>query len=108
LKDRLTVAYGPRFTFGLVNNKDKRFKTMKDSKRLFKNLGLIGMSLCAACCLLPVAGVMLGLGALTFLTEFLEVTGIIAMIAAIALPGIYYFRSKKAPACDVDCECKHK
>lgn len=81
---------------------------MKDSRNLFKKLGFIGVGLCAACCLLPIVGVMLGVSALTFLTGFLEWAGIIAMIGAALFFGIYYFRSKKAPACDVDCACKEE
>lgn len=81
---------------------------MKDSKRLFRNLGFIGVGLCAACCLLPIAGVMFGMGALTFVAGFLEWAGIIAMVGAVASFGMYYFRSRKPQACDVDCACKRK
>src|SRR5688572_12833349 len=90
----------------IINNKDNELKTMKDSKKLFKNLGFIGVGLCAACCLLPIVGVMFGMGALTFLAGFLEWAGIIATVAAVVFFGIYYFRSRKAPTCDVDCACK--
>jgi hypothetical protein len=81
---------------------------MKDSKKLLKNLGFIGVGLCAACCLLPIVGVMFGMGALTFLTGFLEWAGIIAMIAAVLFFGVYYVRSQKAPACDINCACKEE
>jgi hypothetical protein len=79
---------------------------MKDSKKLFKNLGFMSVGLCAACCLLPIVGVMLGMGALTFLTGFLQWAGIIAMIAAIILFGVYYFKKRRHQSCDVDCSCK--
>lgn len=79
---------------------------MKDSKNIFKRLGFIGIGLCAACCLLPIVGVLFGMGALTFISGFLEVAGIIAMIAAVVFFAIYFIRSRKAPACDVDCTCK--
>ena len=79
---------------------------MKDSNKLFKKLGFIGVGLCAACCLLPIPGVLFGMGTLTFLTGFLEWAGILAMIAAVAFFGVYYFRSKKESACDIDCACK--
>lgn len=81
---------------------------MKDSTKLFKKLGFIGVGLCAACCLLPIAGLMFGMGALTFFSGFLKWAGIIAMISAALFFGICYFRSKKAPACDVDCACKEE
>lgn len=79
---------------------------MKDSKKLFKSLGLIGIGLCAACCLLPIVAVMFGIGALTFLTGFLEWAGVISMIGAVIFFAIYFVRSRKAPACDIDCACK--
>jgi hypothetical protein len=75
-------------------------------KKFFKNLGFMGVGVCAACCLLPIVGVMFGLSALMFLTEFLEWAGIIAMVSAITSFGIYYFSKRKASACDLDCACK--
>ena len=81
---------------------------MKDSIDMFKKLGFIGAGLCAACCMLPIVGVMLGVGSLTFLTGFLEWAGIVAMVSAIVFFGIYYFRKRKAPACDIGCDCKSR
>jgi hypothetical protein len=92
----------------IINLKDNDFKTMKDSKKLFKSLGFIGIGLCAACCLLPVVGVLFGLGALTFISGLLEIAGIIAMMGALVFFGIYFIRSRKAPACDIDCACKEE
>jgi hypothetical protein len=89
-----------------MNYKDNEFKTMKDSKALFKKLGFIGIGLCAACCLLPIVGVLFGMGALTFISGFLEIAGVIAMVVAIVFFAIYFMRSRKAPACDVNCACK--
>ena len=79
---------------------------MKDSKKLFKSLGFIGIGLCAACCLLPIVAVLFGMTVLTFLTGFLEWAGIIAMIGAVIFFSIYFVRSRKAPSCGVDCACK--
>jgi hypothetical protein len=79
---------------------------MKDSKNIFKRLGFIGIGLCAACCLLPIVGVLFGMGVLTFIAGLLEIAGVIAMAAAIIFFGIYYVRSRKAPSCDMDCACK--
>ena len=81
---------------------------MKDSKALFKKLGFIGIGLCAACCLLPIVAVLFGMGALTFISGLLEIAGIIAMLGAIVFFAIYYARSRKAPACDIDCACKEE
>jgi len=79
---------------------------MKDSKKLFKSLGFIGIGLCAACCLLPIVGVLFGMGALTFISGYLEIAGIIAIVAAVVFFAFYFFRDTKAPACDLDCACK--
>jgi hypothetical protein len=81
---------------------------MKDSKKLFKKLGFIGVGLCAACCLLPIVGVMFGMAALTFLTGFLEWAGLVAMASAAIFFGIYLFKKRKPAACDIDCECKEE
>lgn len=81
---------------------------MKDSKNLFKKLGLIGIGLCAACCLLPIVAVMFGVGALTAIGAYLEWAGIVAMILAVVFFAIYFLRRKQAPACDIDCACKEE
>jgi hypothetical protein len=79
---------------------------MKDSRGFYRKLGFIGVGLCAACCILPIVGVVFGMGALTFLAVFLEWVGAILVIAAATFFGIYYFRNKKAPACDIDCSSR--
>jgi len=79
---------------------------MKDSKNIFKRFAFIGIGLCAACCLLPIIGVLFGTGALTFISGFLEIAGIIAMVATILFFAVYFVRKRKAPACDLDCACK--
>ena len=79
---------------------------MKDSKNVFKKLGFIGVGFCAACCLMPTVGVLFGMGALTFIAGFLEIGGTITMVSAIIFYAIYFVRSRKAPACDIDCACK--
>ena len=79
---------------------------MKDSKNLFKKLGLIGIGLCAACCLLPIVPVIFGVGALTAISAYLEWAGIVTMLLAAVFFGVYYFRKRQAPACDIDCACK--
>jgi hypothetical protein len=81
---------------------------MKDSKNLFKKLGLIGIGLCAICCLLPLAAVMFGLGALTVISAYLEWAGILAMTSAAVFFVIYYVKKQQAPACDIDCGCKEE
>ncbi len=79
---------------------------MKESKKLFKGLGFIGIALCAACCALPIVGVMLGVGTLSVLSRYFEWAGIASLVLALVFFGIYFTRKKKAPACEVDCGCK--
>jgi hypothetical protein len=79
---------------------------MKDSRGFFRKLGFIGVGLCAACCILPIVGIVFGMGALTFLAVFLKWVGAILGTAATTFFGIYYFRRKKAPACDIDCSSR--
>lgn len=81
---------------------------MKDSKSFSKKLGFVSIGLCAACCLFPITGAMFGLGTLTMIAGFLEWAGIISMFAAIVFFTIFLFRSRKTPACDVDCACKEE
>lgn len=80
---------------------------MKDSKQIFKRLGIIGVGLCAACCMLPMVAVFFGAGLMTFVSSFLEIAGIIAMLSSIILFVIYFMKKRRrAPACDIDCGCK--
>ena len=81
---------------------------MKDSKKLFNRLGLISICLCALCCLLPIAGVLFGIGVLTFVSSFLETAGIIVMAIAIVFVAIYFMERRKTTTCDVDCACKNE
>lgn len=79
---------------------------MKDSKKVFKRMGIEGIAICAACCLLPVATAMFGIGALTLIAAYLEWVGIIVMVIGALSFGVLYFRKRQAPACDIDCACK--
>ncbi len=80
---------------------------MRESKKWFKNFGFIGMALCAACCALPIVGVMLGVGSLAMLSKYFEWVGISALVLAVVLFGLYYFKKQKNTAsCDIDCGCK--
>jgi len=71
---------------------------MKDSKKMFKSLGFVGIALCAACCALPIVGVMIGVGSLSVLSRYFEWAGIAALILALGFFGIYYFRKRQTPA----------
>lgn len=79
---------------------------MKDSKNIFKKIGLIGAGLCAACCMIPISAVTFGVGALTMITAYVEWVGLIVIMTAVVFFGNYYFRRKNAQACNIDCACK--
>ena len=81
---------------------------MKDSKLLFKKLGFASISLCAACCLLPIVGAMLGVGSLSLISGFLEWAGVISIAAAILFFVVFLFRNRKVHTCDVNCTCKER
>ncbi len=77
---------------------------MKDSKKLFQRLGIMGMSICAACCLLPVVAVVFGMSTLTAIAVYLEWIAVAAIALAILFFALYYLRKRnEAPACDIDC-----
>ena len=79
---------------------------MKPSKNIFKNFGLLSIGLCALCCALPIIGMTAGVGALTVLAKYFEWAGIVALILAAVAFTYAFIRKRKAPACDIDCDCK--
>lgn len=76
---------------------------MEKSKNLFKRFGFIAVGLCVACCAFPVVGILIGIGGLTVLSRYMEWAGIAALLLAVISFGIYYYKKKSAPACDIDC-----
>lgn len=79
---------------------------MKTSKKLHNGLGLLGIVLCAACCALPIFGVMLGMGTLSVLSKYFEWAGIAAIILSVVFFVIYMARKKKpASGCESGCGC---
>jgi hypothetical protein len=79
---------------------------MKDSNSFSGKLGMIGIGLCVVCCLFPIAAVTFGVGAITAISAYMTWFGIVAMIFSVAAFGVYYYRKRRPPACDVDCGCK--
>ena len=79
---------------------------MKDSENVLRKLGLIGIGLCAACCLLPIVAITFGLGALTTLSAYLQWAGILIMGIVVILFVVYFLRKRRAPACDIECGCR--
>jgi hypothetical protein len=80
--------------------------SMKDSNGFSRKLGMIGAGLCLASCLLPIAAVTFGVGALAAISAYITWFGIITLVFAVVTFGIYYYRRRQPPTCDVDCGCK--
>jgi uncharacterized protein YoxC len=80
---------------------------MKKPENIFKQLGFLGISLCIACCALPVIGVTLGIGTLAILGKYFEWAAFAAIALAFVFFGIYLLKKRKAPACDIDCQSKN-
>jgi len=69
-------------------------------------LGFLGIGLCALCCAIPIFGIIGGAGLLAGLAVYTEKIALILLVASLAAFGLAGYRRKKAPACDIDCECK--
>ena len=89
-----------------MNNKDNGFIMTKDSGNLFRKRAFMGAGMCAACCLLPIAGLIFGMSTLTFLADVLEWAGGITIVTAATFLAISYYRRPKGAACDVKCSCR--
>jgi hypothetical protein len=72
----------------------------------FKIMGLLGISLCTLCCAVPFIGVMAGIGALMALSKYIEWAGLVALVTAAVFLVLYILNKRKAPSCDIDCNCK--
>ncbi len=81
---------------------------MKDSTKLFKLLGFLGIGLCVACCAIPIVAVVFGIGAITALSGFLEWGGIAVMILVLTFFVVSYFKKRRAPSCEIDCASKEE
>jgi hypothetical protein len=79
---------------------------MKDSNSFSRKLGMIGIVLCVACCLFPIAAVTFGVGVIMAISAYMTWFGVISMIVAFVFFGVYYYRRRQPPSCNVDCGCK--
>ena len=79
------------------------------STKSIKKIGAFGIGLCALCCMLPIIGAVLGMGALSIAAFYLEKAGLIVLILAGGLLLIKFIKnrsSRTAPTCDSACNCK--
>ena len=81
---------------------------MKQPKNALRNFGLLSIGLCALCCALPIIGMTAGIGALTILSKYIELAGIVALVFAGISFIIVFTRKRNPPACDINCDCKEE
>jgi hypothetical protein len=79
----------------------------KKPGKLAKNIGLLGIGLCALCCALPIIGIVGGAGILATVALYGEKIVLVLMIVSAASFAIWQYRKRQAPpACSIDCDCK--
>lgn len=72
-----------------------------------KNVGLLGIGLCALCCALPIIGIIGGAGILTTIALYAEKIAVVLLIFSAAAFVIWQYKKRQAPpACSIDCDCK--
>jgi len=82
-------------------------KTAKEPGKLAKNMGLLGIGLCALCCALPIIGIVGGAGILATIALYAEKIAMVLLIISAASFAIWQYRKRQAPpACSIDCDCK--
>lgn len=88
--------------------KERNMKTTaKEPGKLAKNMGLLGIGLCALCCALPIIGIIGGAGILATIALYAEKIAIVLLIVSAASFAIWQYKKKQAPpACSIDCDCK--
>ena len=85
----------------------KRFETF--TVNILKRLGFVGIGLCAICCLLPIMGVAIGLGSLSFYAFYIEKTGMaLVVLAVIAFIYGAYRKKQQTATCKSSCDCHQK
>ena len=81
--------------------------TAKEPGKRAKNIGLLGIGLCALCCALPIIGIVGGAGILATIALYAEKIAIVLLIISVASFAIWQYRKRLAPpACSIDCDCK--
>ncbi|MFZ6012789.1 MAG: hypothetical protein ACOYXT_20760 [Bacteroidota bacterium] len=72
-----------------------------------KNIGFLGIGLCALCCALPIIGIVGGAGILATVALYAEKIALILLIISAASFALWQYRKSQAPpACSIDCDCK--
>ena len=83
--------------------------TAKEPGKMAKNMGLLGIGLCALCCALPIIGIVGGAGILATRALYAEKIAIVLLTISAASFAIWQYRKRQAPpACDINCDCKRE
>ena len=81
--------------------------TGKTPGKMAKNLGIVGISLCALCCALPIIGIVGGAGIIATIALYAEKIALVLLIISAASFAIWQYMKRQAPpACSIDCDCK--
>lgn len=79
----------------------------KKPGRFAKNVGLLGIGLCALCCALPIIGIVGGAGILATIALYAEKIAIVLLIISAASFAVWLYRKRQVPpTCSIDCDCK--
>ncbi|HEX5169776.1 MAG TPA: hypothetical protein VFW11_11430 [Cyclobacteriaceae bacterium] len=78
----------------------------KKAGKLAKNIGLLGIGLCALCCALPVVDMVGGVGILATAALYAEKIAVVLLITSAAFAIWQYQKRQPPPACSIDCHCK--
>ena len=68
-----------------------------------KRIAWITGLLCAACCAVPVAALVLGSASLAALAVYPDKVAIAVLAAGLTLLAYAHYRRNKNPSCDLDC-----
>lgn len=75
--------------------------------KVAKNIGLLGLGLCALCCALPIIGIVGGAGVLSLVALYAEKVALVLLIISSAALAVWLFKRRLAPpVCSIDCACK--
>jgi hypothetical protein len=79
---------------------------IRNSERKRRFLGIIGLSACALCCLLPIIGAGIGLTGIISFAGKLEKFAIVLLGLTAVLYGIHFIKKyKNRRSCSIDCSC---
>jgi hypothetical protein len=103
IKNELKQGFGE---LGLINS-----KTNNKGNYMHNKLGWLGIGLCGLCCLFPIIGAFVGIGALAGLAFYVEKLGLFVLVLALIFFVYDYWKKRKSgkscgTSSDINCGCK--